>query len=383
MSEKAFQFELDEQCDLVDFEDEDNQEDAANFSVESEQIEYLKYEEIEDPNQNQPIDLYRQDELVPTILNEFSELSEASEVENSYSDITAILNQLYADSFTNFDVALHCSDGTIQAHRCILAAASVFFRELFKSSIHFEIEPIINIHLPDYSSTTITLLIKFLYSGQVFLPPESVNEFADICHELNINTINSNVDFSSHTRKTQECDQVVENLSNLLNCKILPQNEPPVLDDPNVTDSDAEEIDDDYLAFKLFCKKKLKKKKVKSLGNRMDSALIEVLAGGDPSATAKKYQINTNELVSHVNRYKNIQQMTSNISSIYSSQVISTIPTVYKIKRAEDNNFTPNQETFISNKPNSSCGLTPLVISNSSDTQMRLQKTFNIQVFNK
>ena len=209
----------------------------------------------------------------------------------------------------------------------------------------------------------------------------------DICHELNVNTINSNFDYSSPSREHQECDQVVEELSNLLNLKrVLHETEQLPIEklDSNAS-TDLVDLDDDFLAYKRFFKKKLKKKKEKSLDNRMDLALIEVLAGEDPLAAAKKFQINTNDLLSYVNRYKNIQQMTNKIATTNQSN-----SSVYKIKRAQENDIISNQDEMFeihkpwdfqnSNRPSSS--LEPVLVSNA-ENPLRLPKTFSIQIFNK
>ena len=385
MSDKVYKSSLIDADELVNYEDDAEMlDDVANFSGESEgQIEYLKYEEFEDPNQNHSVEQENADEIPPT-MNEFSEITE---VNADYCDFTIMLEQLYGESYNSFDVALHSYDGTVRAHRSVLAACSEFFRVLFKSSIHFEIEPIINIYLPDYSSSTIQLLIKFLYSGQIVLPPELVNEFADICHELNVNTINSNFNSSTTTREHQDYVQIVEDLSNKLNCKrVLPQAEQLPIEVPDSdSSSDFVDLDDNYLAYKRFCKKKLKKKKGKTLDNRMDLALIEVLAGEEPLAAAKKFQITTNDLIDYVSRYKNIQQMTNNIPTV-------TIPTVYKIKRAQEGDLVSNDEELYevqkpwdfqnSNRPSSS-GLATVLVNNAAENQIRHPKTLTLQIFNK
>ena len=320
--EMAFKISQEEQIgieNLVEFEDEaEILEENAGISVESdEQAEYLKYEdEMEESFQTQHIDSLKLEE-VPTMI------TETENIENSdYCDVMTMLEQLYENSYQNYDVALHGADGTIRAHRSVLSAGSDFFREAFKTSIHFEIESVINIHLPDYSIIVIQLLIKFLYSGQVLIPMESVQEFSDICHELNVNTMNYLEDKEKKQRLQES--EIIENLSNSLNCKKISE-----------SPSENDDLDEDFLAYKIICKKKLKKKKTKNLEKKLDLALIDVLAGENITSAAKKYQIETNSLMAHVTRYKNIQEV---CGSNLSNQIIPS--TIYRIKRGEQDGGT-------------------------------------------
>lgn len=72
----------------------------------------------------------------------------------------------------------------LKAHRLILAISCEFFKDLFEACF-LESEDLIKISLPHYSADSMTLLLKFFYTGETYIPPVILQEFLDCCLEFN------------------------------------------------------------------------------------------------------------------------------------------------------------------------------------------------------
>lgn len=121
------------------------------------------------------------------------------------------LKLIYDSAPDTFDVFLICNDKTIvYAHRTVLAASCEFFRDIFNSSVHFEVEQVIHIYLPDYTYEVMQLLLQFLYTGEVCISQNLVEEFTAVCHELKIRSHSSN-------SKDPAKDPILADLASFLN----------------------------------------------------------------------------------------------------------------------------------------------------------------------
>ena len=102
---------------------------------------------------------------------------------NAFQDI--ILNHFtnlqHDSNFT--DVTLACKEGyKIKAHKVILSAASVFFRELLEEHVH--VHPLFC--LLDVEIDDLRKIIKYCYTGEVRVPTERLNTIQNIANALKI-----------------------------------------------------------------------------------------------------------------------------------------------------------------------------------------------------
>lgn len=102
-------------------------------------------------------------------------------------DILGICRNLLENPY-DFDVLIYTNGKILKAHRLILASCS-FFRTIFNSSVHFEIENVIKVHLPDFRSETVELLLKLFYTGEVSIKQDLVEEFQYLLKSLNIDEL--------------------------------------------------------------------------------------------------------------------------------------------------------------------------------------------------
>jgi hypothetical protein len=71
-----------------------------------------------------------------------------------------------SNEFTDFE--LHCADGIRKVHRAILAASSPVFAAMFKSKLQESTKGIAE--FPQFSVLHVNLYLRFVYTGQVYLP---------------------------------------------------------------------------------------------------------------------------------------------------------------------------------------------------------------------
>ena len=82
-----------------------------------------------------------------------------------------------------FDVTLATDDGQqIQAHKIILSAGSIFFRDIFEKSNHRNML----IYLKGISSTELEHITDFLYNGEASVAQEELKEFLEAGKELQV-----------------------------------------------------------------------------------------------------------------------------------------------------------------------------------------------------
>merc|ERR1712179_122911 len=99
------------------------------------------------------------------------------------------------------DVTLACDDGQqIQAHRLILSAGSLFFRNIFTS---FQSHPHSFIFLSEIRKRDLLNTIEFLYSGEINISNDEVKNFLDVARKLQIQGI-PNTDIREREIKDHE-----------------------------------------------------------------------------------------------------------------------------------------------------------------------------------
>ena len=80
------------------------------------------------------------------------------------------------------DVTLACDDYEIGAHKTILSASSLFFREVIRKSKHAS--PYI--YLKGINKEILDSLLKFMYVGEATTSSENIDKLIDVGNELQI-----------------------------------------------------------------------------------------------------------------------------------------------------------------------------------------------------
>ena len=88
------------------------------------------------------------------------------------------------------DVTLATDDGhTIEAHKIILAAGSLFFRNLLRQTKHSS--PLI--YLKGINKVVLEYILSFLYNGETFVAQEELNTFLKTAQELQVKGFQSDL----------------------------------------------------------------------------------------------------------------------------------------------------------------------------------------------
>uniref|UniRef100_A0A0K2URQ6 Broadcomplex core protein isoform 6like [Musca domestica] n=1 Tax=Lepeophtheirus salmonis TaxID=72036 RepID=A0A0K2URQ6_LEPSM len=82
-----------------------------------------------------------------------------------------------------FDVTLACGSHQIKAHKLILSTCSAFFRTLIKSVPHQH--PLLYLRGVDFNN--LESVLCFMYSGEVRVNPEDLDQFLSLAQELQVN----------------------------------------------------------------------------------------------------------------------------------------------------------------------------------------------------
>jgi len=101
-----------------------------------------------------------------------------SEIESERT--AAFTNMLKNEELT--DVTIACEDDQIKAHKVILSAASMVFRNIFNKNAHKH--PLLYFH--DIAKDTMELILEFIYSGQVRVPLCAVESFLMAANNLKV-----------------------------------------------------------------------------------------------------------------------------------------------------------------------------------------------------
>ena len=119
--------------------------------------------------------------------------------ENHGSNWQKIFPDFIEQSFVT-DVTLMSEDkSTIKTHKVVLAAGSVFFKEIFSMP---EQNPLI--YLRGVSKANLESIVNFIYSGSAKIPQNKVNEFLDIAREFKINGLEDEGDSKDRDKNISE-----------------------------------------------------------------------------------------------------------------------------------------------------------------------------------
>ena len=89
----------------------------------------------------------------------------------------------YIKAETQFqDVTLACDGHQLQAHQVMLAAASPLLMNLLRDNP--ESHPLI--HLSGVSFSHLKNIVKFIYTGEVFVSPDQLDSFLAVARELQV-----------------------------------------------------------------------------------------------------------------------------------------------------------------------------------------------------
>jgi len=101
---------------------------------------------------------------------------------DNFQTITNYFEELRGD--TEFcDVTLVCDDGVrLEAHKIILAASSMFFRDVLKQNHH----PHPLLFMRGVAEESLEIILEFIYKGEVIIAQDSFNEVMMVAKELKI-----------------------------------------------------------------------------------------------------------------------------------------------------------------------------------------------------
>ena len=86
-----------------------------------------------------------------------------------------------------FDVTLVCGDGQhIEAHKVVLSACSVFFRDLLRKSDLLRKHPQPLLFLKGVKFSEILSILNFMYEGEVTVLQDDLNSFLKVAEELKV-----------------------------------------------------------------------------------------------------------------------------------------------------------------------------------------------------
>lgn len=96
-------------------------------------------------------------------------------------NIGSMFKTLYKDELLT-DCTLYCKDGSIKAHKLILAASSPYFRKVFLE--HNEEHAIFIMH--GISVGQLQDLLELIYKGSIDVPGETLNSVYDLAEDLQV-----------------------------------------------------------------------------------------------------------------------------------------------------------------------------------------------------
>jgi len=103
------------------------------------------------------------------------------------------------------DVSLACEGGHFQAHKVVLSAGSSFFEQILKSHKH----PSPLVYLKGVEAKHMEFLLDFIYSGEVMLKQEELENFLKTCEELGVKGLVPSNSTPSHNEVNSSSDNVL------------------------------------------------------------------------------------------------------------------------------------------------------------------------------
>ena len=103
------------------------------------------------------------------------------------------------------DVTLGCDGYEIGAHKTIISASSLFFREVIRKSKH----PNPYIYLKGVSKEVLEVLLKFIYNGEVTARSAILQNLVDVGNELQIEGLMELEEKSKTNEKTRKKEKDV------------------------------------------------------------------------------------------------------------------------------------------------------------------------------
>merc|ERR1712223_166958 len=104
-----------------------------------------------------------------------------------------------------FDITLGCTDSngrSLQAHKVILSACSAFFRNLLCQQASYHNNANSFVYLKGVAFKDLSIMLDYMYHGEVKLPPDDLDSFLAIGEELQITGISTEKASSGVPRST-------------------------------------------------------------------------------------------------------------------------------------------------------------------------------------
>ena len=145
------------------------------------------------------------------------------------------------------DVTLACGDRQFQAHKVVLSAGSSFFEQVLKNHKH----PCPLVYLRGVEANHMELLLNFIYSGEVALKQDMLENFLKTGDELGVKGLTGSTDTESTIERVRQAtpmqdkgDQNKENLQIQMEASSTLEIQAPVEQDQgNSKSMEAEEVD--------------------------------------------------------------------------------------------------------------------------------------------
>jgi len=107
-------------------------------------------------------------------------------------------NVMFQDLRTDeelFDVTLASDDGTVEAHKVVISASSLFFRNVFKNTK----QPHPFIYLRGVHHQDLVALLDYIYTGKTQILAEDVNRFLSVAKDLKIKSLTEEEEIPDNT----------------------------------------------------------------------------------------------------------------------------------------------------------------------------------------
>ena len=133
------------------------------------------------------------------------------------------------------DVTIACEDDQIEAHKVIISAASKVFRNILKKNPHKH--PLLYFH--DVTKEAMELVLHFVYSGQVTVPLNSVENFFRVANNLKVESLIEVKDKSTGLIRSDTKDDVSDEKNEEFNDNIKDETLPLTVGEQSI----EEELD--------------------------------------------------------------------------------------------------------------------------------------------